>query len=180
MDSTPRRQPRAASLFSLGRGLVGRALLGPALLASALLAPTLAAAPLTAQRSDSWDVTATRGELRQIDFTTDEGTWLSVDVSPDGSWMVFDLLGHVYRAPTSGGGAEAAVSLTQASGAAMNYHPRISPDGRTIVWVATVEGDQYVVEERQVKTGLTFDGSVEIIEGLSAGERVVMKEAKKK
>ena len=48
-------------------------------------------------------------------------------------------------------------------------------DGRTIVWVATVEGDRYVVEERQVKTGLTFDGSVEIIEGLSAGERVVVR-----
>ena len=49
------------------------------------------------------------------------------------------------------------------------------PDGRTIVWVATVEGDQYVVEERQVRTGLTFDGSVEITEGLSAGERVVIR-----
>ena len=48
-------------------------------------------------------------------------------------------------------------------------------DGRTVVWVAAVEGDQYVVEERQVKTGLTFDGSVEIIEGLSAGERVVIR-----
>ena len=49
------------------------------------------------------------------------------------------------------------------------------PDGRTIVWVAAVEGDRYVVEERQVKTGLTFDGSVEIVEGLSAGERVVVR-----
>jgi len=49
------------------------------------------------------------------------------------------------------------------------------PDGRTIVWVAAVEGDRYVVEERQVKTGLTFDVSVEIVEGLSAGERVVIR-----
>ena len=49
------------------------------------------------------------------------------------------------------------------------------PDGRTIVWVAAVEGDRYVVEERQVKTGLTFDGSIEIIEGLSVGERVVIR-----
>ena len=49
------------------------------------------------------------------------------------------------------------------------------PDGRTIVWVAAVEGDRYVVEERQVKTGLTFDGKVEIIEGLSSGERVVIR-----
>lgn len=49
------------------------------------------------------------------------------------------------------------------------------PDGRTVVWVAAVEGDRYVVEERQVKTGLTFDGKVEIIEGLSSGERVVIR-----
>jgi len=49
------------------------------------------------------------------------------------------------------------------------------PDGRTVVWVAAVEGDRYVVEERQVKTGLTFDGKVEIIDGLSAGERVVIR-----
>jgi len=49
------------------------------------------------------------------------------------------------------------------------------PDGRTVVWVASVEGDSYVVEERQVKTGLTFDGSIEIVEGLTAGERVVIR-----
>lgn len=88
--------------------------------------------PLVAQ--DEWDVTQTRGELRELDFTVDEGTWLSVDVSPDGSWMVFDLLGHIYRAPTDG--SAPARSLTQSSGAAMNYHPRISPDGSTIAFVS--------------------------------------------
>ncbi|MEJ2541491.1 MAG: hypothetical protein P8188_16240, partial [Gemmatimonadota bacterium] len=140
MDHTPRRRPATATP-SLSRRSAPRrsvrpapALLGTALLGATLLSPAIGAAPLTAQQSGSWDVTATRGDLRQIDFTTDEGTWLSVDVSPDGSWMVFDLLGHVYRAPTGGGSA--AVSLTQASGAAMNYHPRISPDGRTIAFVS--------------------------------------------
>jgi RND family efflux transporter MFP subunit len=49
------------------------------------------------------------------------------------------------------------------------------PDGRTIVWVAVVEGDSYVVRERLVKTGLSFDDSVEIVEGLDAGERVVVR-----
>ena len=49
------------------------------------------------------------------------------------------------------------------------------PDGRTVVWVARVDNDRHVVEERQVKTGLTFDGSVEILEGLSEGERVVIR-----
>ena len=49
------------------------------------------------------------------------------------------------------------------------------PDGRTVVWVARVDNDRHVVEERQVKTGVTFDGSVEILEGLSEGERVVIR-----
>ncbi|MDT8340679.1 MAG: amidohydrolase family protein, partial [Longimicrobiales bacterium] len=104
----------------------------PALLLSFPLAP--GAAALAAQEPESWDVTATRGETREIDFTTEEGTWLSVDVSPDGTWMVFDLLGHVYRAPTDG--SSDAVALTQESGAAMNYHPRISPDGATIAFIS--------------------------------------------
>ena len=49
------------------------------------------------------------------------------------------------------------------------------PDGRTVVWVAAVEGDRHVVEERLVKTGLAFDDSIEIVEGLEAGEQVVIR-----
>jgi Tol biopolymer transport system component len=98
----------------------------------------LLAAPLAAQDTDTWDVTATRGNERRIDFTTDEGTWLSVDVSPDGSWMVFDLLGHIYRAPTDG--SSEAVSLTQSDNAAVSYHPRISPDGQTLAYISDREG----------------------------------------
>ena len=47
------------------------------------------------------------------------------------------------------------------------------PDGRTTVWVTEIDGDRHVVDERLVKTGLGFDGVIEILEGLSAGERVV-------
>ncbi len=49
------------------------------------------------------------------------------------------------------------------------------PDGRTIVWVAEVDGDSYVVKERRVKTGLSFDDKLEIIEGLVEGERIVIR-----
>ncbi|MFT5435070.1 MAG: Tol biopolymer transport system component, partial [Myxococcota bacterium] len=91
-----------------------------------------------AQDTPEWDVTQARGETRQIDFTTDEGTWLSVDVSPDGSWMVFDLLGHIYRAPTDG--SSPSVSLTQGTGVAVNYHPRVSPDGSTIAFISDQKG----------------------------------------
>ncbi len=48
-------------------------------------------------------------------------------------------------------------------------------DGRVIVWVVRENDGQYTAAERRVTAGLTFDGLVEIREGLSAGERVVVK-----
>ncbi len=91
----------------------------------------------TAQDKPAWDVTQARGETREIAFTTNEGTWMSIDVSPDGQWLVFDLLAHVYRMPTTGGEATA---LTQNSGVAINTHPRISPDGSLIAFVSDRKG----------------------------------------
>ncbi len=83
--------------------------------------------------SQSWDVTRARGQTRDIDFTTTEGTWMSVDISPNGEWIVFDLLGHIYRVPSEGGDAEA---LTQNSGVALNLHPAYSPRGDAIAFVS--------------------------------------------
>ena len=68
----------------------------------------LAATALSAQAKDDWDVTQPRGKTREIDFTVSEGTWTQVDVSPDGQWIVFDLLSQVYRMPAAGGQAEPA------------------------------------------------------------------------
>src|SRR5262249_27242833 len=42
---------------------------------------------------------------RKVTFTTDEGTWMSLDVSPDGKQIVFDLLGDLYMLPIGGGEA---------------------------------------------------------------------------
>jgi Tol biopolymer transport system component len=82
---------------------------------------------------DTDPFTRPRGAVRTIDFVTEEGTWISVDVSPDGRWIVFDLLAHIYRMPAEGGDA---VALTQSSGIALNFHPAYSPDGTTIAFVS--------------------------------------------
>jgi len=76
---------------------------------------------------------------RTLAFTTSEGTWMSLDVSPDGSTIVFDLLGDLYRMPASGGAAE---RLT--SGMAHDMQPRFSPDGSTLVFVSDRSGDNNV------------------------------------
>src|SRR5881397_696518 len=65
---------------------------------------------------------------RPLKFTTDEGTWLSLDVSPDGQTIVFELLGDLYTLPIAGGEARRITS-----GPAFDTQPRYSPDGRKIV-----------------------------------------------
>ncbi|MYE44886.1 MAG: amidohydrolase, partial [Acidobacteria bacterium] len=103
-------------------------------IAALLLAASAAAAQRGGRTDDSgWDTTLARGDAYDLVFETSEGTFMSLDVSPDGASIVFDLLGHVYRVPVTGGRAEC---LTQDSGVAVNYHPRWSPDGATIAFVS--------------------------------------------
>ncbi|MGH7553516.1 MAG: TolB family protein, partial [Longimicrobiales bacterium] len=112
----------------------------------ALVLAAFESGPIAAQRGGgeaasggrgSWDVTQPRGTTREIDFTIGEGTRMSVELSPDGSWIAFDLLGHIYRMPAAGGEAQV---LTQNSGVALNFQPRISPDGRTIAFITDRRG----------------------------------------
>ena len=72
-------------------------------------------------------------------FTTTKGSWLSLDVSPDGSQLVFDLLGDLYTMPIAGGKA---TRLT--SGMGFDAQPRFSPDGRKVVFVSDRSGGENV------------------------------------
>jgi Tol biopolymer transport system component len=85
----------------------------------------------------SWEITKPRGRVREVDFVTREGTWMSVDVSPDGKTVVFDLLAHIYRVGMDGGRAQC---LTQESGIATNFQPRFSPDGHEIAFISDRAG----------------------------------------
>ncbi len=76
---------------------------------------------------------------RSADFTATRGTWMSLDVSPDGQTIVFDMLGDLYTLPIAGG---TATRITE--GLAYDGQPRFSPDGETIVFVSDRSGGDNV------------------------------------
>ena len=72
---------------------------------------------------------------RKIRITTEVGTWISLDVSPDGNNIAFDLLGDLYLMPITGGKAK---RITQ--GMAYDSHPKFSPDGKDILFISDRSG----------------------------------------
>src|ERR1700747_3688485 len=76
---------------------------------------------------------------RKVEFTTDEGTWLSLDVSPDGKTIAFELIGDIYTLPIEGGEAKLIDG-----GMAFDSQPRFSPDGKWIALLSDREGSENI------------------------------------
>ncbi|MCB0487687.1 MAG: PD40 domain-containing protein [Cyclobacteriaceae bacterium] len=76
---------------------------------------------------------------RKVPIKTNEGTWMSLDVSPDGKTIAFDFLGDIYTMPFGGGKA------TQfTSGMAFDSHPKFSPDGKKLLFISDRSGGENV------------------------------------
>ncbi|MBC7521667.1 MAG: PD40 domain-containing protein, partial [Sandarakinorhabdus sp.] len=107
----------------------------------------------TTDKPAKWNVNAPPGAVvRQVPVDTSEGSWMDVDVSPDGRSLAFDLLGDIYTMPISGG-----TPTRIAEGLAWEVQPRFSPDGKRVaftsdrgggdnIWVMNTDGS----DKRQV------------------------------
>ena len=110
-------------------GILGTLLAGSMLAGSMVFGPSLAHA---LDGEESWDVNAPTGaNIRQVPIETDEGTWMDVDVSPDGRTLAFTMLGDIYTLPITGG-----TPTRIADGLAWEVHPRFSPDGSRIAFTS--------------------------------------------
>ena len=102
----------------------------------------------TAKQDTKWDINNPHKDWKYNAFklNTTEGTWMNLDVSPDGKTIVFDMLGNIYQMPITGGKATALRASM-----AFEVQPKFSPNGKYIsftsdaeggdnIWVMTVDG----------------------------------------
>ena len=93
-----------------------------------------------------------------IEFSTDEVTWPSIDVSPDGRTILFDVLGDLYTLPIEGGQATRIMG-----GLSFESQPVYSPDGKTIafltdrtgvenLWIANADGSNPRAVSKDTRT----------------------------
>ena len=94
---------------------------------------------LLAQDDDDSEKALSLKATRSLEIKTDEGTWMSLDVHPNGNKIIFDLLGDIYELPMEGGKA---VRVTK--GIAFDSQPKYSPDGNSILFLSDRSGGNNV------------------------------------
>lgn len=87
------------------------------------------------EKAPKWEVNNPGGPFQEHTFTLAEGTWMNLDVSPDGKTIAFDLLGDIYTMPVAGGKA---TCIRQ--GLAWEVQPRFSPDGKKLLFTSDAGG----------------------------------------
>ncbi len=87
------------------------------------------------ETTPKWSVNSPQGNFTTADIDVRSGTWMNVDLSPDGKTVIFDLLGDIYTMPASGG--EATPLMTDI---AWQMQPRFSPDGKYIAFTSDEDG----------------------------------------
>ena len=103
---------------------------------------------LSVGSAQTTDALVLQEEAESLQFTVNEGSWVSVSMLPDGESFVFDLLGDIYRLDIAGGEAEIITS-----GMGFDSQPIVSPDGSRIafisdrdgkdnLWVANIDGSK--------------------------------------
>lgn len=102
-----------------------------------LLFVALSQTAFAADEPEPWQVSAPNYSVTASPATIDvtEGTWMSLDVAPDGRHIVFDLLGDIYQIPFAGGRAE-----PLRAGHAWEIQPQYSPDSKSIAFTSDIEG----------------------------------------
>ncbi|MCA6380046.1 MAG: PD40 domain-containing protein [Cytophagales bacterium] len=76
---------------------------------------------------------------RRISIKTNEGSWMSLDVSPDGKTIAFDFLGDIFTMPITGGKP---VQFTK--GMSFDSHPKFSPDGTKLLFISDRSGGENI------------------------------------
>jgi Tol biopolymer transport system component/imidazolonepropionase-like amidohydrolase len=89
----------------------------------------------TPEAKAAWDVLNPPFKLSSVSIDTDETTWSSLDITPDGKKMVFDMLGDIYIVDLAGGEAKALMQNFS-----WDIQPAVSPDGSQIAFISDRDG----------------------------------------